>query len=101
MSDTLERIQNWYESNCNDDWEHTYGIKIENCDNPGWMVTVDLEDTYLENIEFETTEYQKEDENNWIHCKKSEYKFKGAGGPQNLDELLVVFLNWAESHAPQ
>jgi hypothetical protein len=101
MSNNLERIQNWYESNCNGDWEHSYGIKIENLDNPGWMVTLDLEDTFLEEVGFEPIEYQKDEENDWIHCKKSEQKFKAVGGPQKLDELLEVFLNWAESHAPE
>ncbi len=48
----LEELQNWYLSECNEDWEHSYGVKIETLDNPGWSVTINLEDTYLETIEF-------------------------------------------------
>lgn len=101
MNKTIERLQNWYHANCNEDWEHTYGIKIENCDNPGWLVTIDLEDTYLQETVFELTQYQKTDENNWVHCKKEQFKFKGAGGPEKLDEILTIFLNWAELHEPK
>ena len=35
-------LSDWYESNCNDDWEHGYGVKIETLDNPGWLVQIDL-----------------------------------------------------------
>lgn len=31
-------LSNWHKLNCNGDWEHTYGIKIETLDNPGWLV---------------------------------------------------------------
>ena len=31
----LEWLMNWYESNCDGDWEHSYGVKIESLDNPG------------------------------------------------------------------
>jgi len=100
MNNTLERLQRWYELNCNEDWEHTYGVKIENCDNPGWLITIDLEDTYLQNLTFKTTQHQNADENDWIICKKDNFKFKGAGGPQKLEEMLIVFLEWAEKYEP-
>ncbi len=100
MKNNLNRIQNWYEANCNDDWEHTYGIEITNIDNPGWSVEIDLADSYLQEIGFNSLKYQKENENNWVHCAKEKYKFVGYGGPQKLDELLGIFLDWAEKHEP-
>jgi hypothetical protein len=33
----LNELQVWYGAQCNGSWEHTYGIKIETLDNPGWM----------------------------------------------------------------
>ena len=42
-------IQEWFFSQCNDVWEHSYGIKIDTLDNPGWSVLVDLHGTELEN----------------------------------------------------
>jgi Immunity protein 53 len=43
----LQELQQWYQSQCNGDWEHTYGVKIDTLDNPGWSVTIELADTYL------------------------------------------------------
>lgn len=43
--DTLQELQRWYRSQCNGDWEHSYGVKIDTLDNPGWSVTVELADT--------------------------------------------------------
>ena len=98
MTNVLERLQRWYFLNCNGDWEHTWGVKIENIDNPGWMLTVDLEDSCLQNILFQPSKHQGEDENDWVHCVKEGYKLRGACGPNNLNELLTLFLDWAEKH---
>lgn len=44
---TLEVICNWFSSQCDGDWEHEYGIKIETVDNPGWVITIDITYTSL------------------------------------------------------
>jgi hypothetical protein len=41
----LERLQRWYLGECNGDWEHSYGVRIDTLDNPGWIVTIDLHET--------------------------------------------------------
>jgi hypothetical protein len=33
--DLLKRLQDWYVSQCDGGWEHTYGISIDTLDNPG------------------------------------------------------------------
>lgn len=43
----LQEIQSWYISNCNGDWEHSFGVSIDTLDNPGWSVRIDLADTGL------------------------------------------------------
>lgn len=48
----LQWVQNWYQSQCDGDWEHEYGIMIETVDNPGWYLTVNLIGTECENFEF-------------------------------------------------
>ena len=101
MDATLRRLQNWYAANRNGDWEHTYGVKIENIDNPGWMLTVELTDTYLQGVEFSEVRIQRKEETDWIHCNTEKYLFKGACGPYNLEELLLVFLEWAEKEQPK
>ena len=99
-TDPLWRLQQWYSANCNGDWEHTYGVHIGNIDNPGWRLTVELADTYLYELPFETRQVQRDDENDWLHCSKTEGKIQGSCGPLNLDELLCVFLDWAEANEP-
>ena len=96
----IKRLQNWYASMCNNDWEHTYGIFISNIDNPGWSLKVELKDTYLYNVDFKRLKKQRKNENDWIICKIEEGNFQGYGGPRNLDELLKIFLNWAEKNSP-
>ena len=44
MNSLLNRIQDWYKINCDGDWEHSYGYKIETLDNHGWSVIIDLKD---------------------------------------------------------
>ncbi|WP_417794393.1 immunity 53 family protein [Terasakiella pusilla] len=92
----LKRLQDWYASMCNDDWEHTYGIFISNIDNPGWSFKVELQDTYLEDVQFKKIQIQRQDENDWIICMVDKNCFQGYGGPCNLNDLLETFLDWAE-----
>lgn len=94
--ETLERLQNWYFAQCNGDWEHEYGIFIENADNPGWIVTIDITETNLEDKNFEEINVEQT-EKNWFFCRVEDKKFKGFGGPFNLSEILEVFLAWTEN----
>jgi hypothetical protein len=99
--DLIVKLQKWYLAQCNLDWEHTYGIKIGNLDNPGWTLEVDLIDTYLENILFEKISYGMGIEaetsgNEWLVCEVKEGKFEAAGGPEKLQEMISIFLAWAD-----
>ena len=68
----LEKLQHWYQLHCDDDWEHSYGISIETLDNPGWKISVDLTDTLLENVEFQSVQVGNSESKNesWIFCYK-------------------------------
>ena len=99
----LADLQEWYESQCDGDWEHSYGIKIGNIDNPGWEVKIDLRDTELENIEFSEVSYgvgqqAEASGDDWLLCRKVENEFDGCGGPRKLTEILEVFLKWAQKN---
>jgi len=95
-SDALARLERWYRSMCNGDWEHTYGITLETVDNPGWMFTVELTDTPLENKPFETIA-TRVDDTDWLHCAVKDRQFRGSGGIGNLERIIEIFLDWAES----
>ncbi|QUM84894.1 MULTISPECIES: immunity 53 family protein [unclassified Moritella] len=103
MSKMIE-LQNWYLSQCNEDWEHCYGIKIETLDNPGWSVSIELSDTYLEDIKYPEFCYgmgvdADTSGNEWLDSKVESNTFKGYGGPHKLEEIITVFLAWAKSNA--
>ncbi|MGZ3763020.1 MAG: Imm53 family immunity protein [Mucilaginibacter sp.] len=62
MNNSLQFLQDWYASNCDRDWEHSFGIKIETLDNPGWAITIDLEATKWEDLKFsENVELSEDD----------------------------------------
>ena len=99
--ENIKRLQKWYRSQCNEDWEHQYGIKIETLDNPGWAVKIDLVNTYLEEIPFEKVAYGIGEQaelsgEDWLVCEVKGGQFTGFAGPFKLTEILDIFLNWAE-----
>lgn len=89
----IDWLQEWYLSHCNGEWEHRYGLAIDTIDNPGWSVKIDLLGTGLQGEEFLRLEIERSDED-WIHCWVDDHQFNGAGGPQNLREILCVFRDW-------
>src|SRR4051794_11163370 len=102
----LSKLEKWYRSQCNGEWEHSGGIKIDTLDNPGWSLEVSLKGTSLEGFEFkersygihgigESAETSGED---WVTCKVEQNVFKGFGGPFKLEEILGTFLDWADGN---
>ena len=95
--DELSWLSHWYYRHCDGDWEHDNGVKIDTLDNPGWTISINLESTELEFEEFNAVELERS-ENDWIHCRIEENKFRIACGPLNLSEALKIFREWAELH---
>ena len=93
-------LQDWYQSQCDEDWEHTYGIEIRTLDNPGWLVLIDLDGTELENVSLESFKEEISD-SDWVHCLKKGNKFQGAGDPQKLTRIIDFFKDWALSARSQ
>jgi len=94
----LQWLQKWYLSQCYEDWESDYGIKIGTLENPGWSIKIDIIYTGLENKSFEKVEIEKND-NDWIHCWVKDLVFLGYCGPENLDELIKIFRDWVENNS--
>ena len=89
-----KQLAAWVADHCNDDWEHSYGVKIETLDNPGWALHIDLADTALLKKQFTPLKSDRAD-NDWIDCRVENAVFHGYGGLQNIDELIAIFLSWA------
>ena len=98
--DVLVALQKWFESQCDGDWEHQHGIKIETCDNPGWWVKIDLTDTPLHSRPFTAIAENVgadgfPDGPRWLHCQVKEGVWQGAGDETKLTLILQAFLTWA------
>lgn len=99
---TLSELQAWYQDQCNDVWEHRYGVKIDTCDNPGWWVKIDLADTPFERKRFDSISVNVDSnghqtEASWLTCEVIDSVWEGAGDPTRLEEILRLFLDWAKS----
>jgi hypothetical protein len=95
---SLERLENWYESHCNGDWEHQYGVEIGTLDNPGWSITFDLTGTRSENKIFDQVKLERT-KNDWVQCWVDNRKFNAACGPKNLSEVINIFCEWVDRSA--
>jgi hypothetical protein len=93
-SNRLYALTNWYLASCNGIWEHSYGIKIDTLDNPGWAITIDLVGTSLEGRTFQPISFL-DDESDWMVCQLIDEKFVSSCGPLLLELAISVFLNWA------
>lgn len=93
-TDPLVQLSDWYARHCDGEWEHTYGIKIDTLDNPGWSVCVDQHGTELETRELESI-HLDEGEMNWMTCVKANSVFKGTGDPAKLSKIIQAFLRFS------
>ncbi|QDY78774.1 immunity 53 family protein [Streptomyces qinzhouensis] len=90
----LDWLQSWYASQCDGDWEHTWGVAIETLDNPGWAVRIDLEGTGLADREYPEHQVTR-GEHDWVTAWTADKAFRIACGPGNLAEALALFRSWA------
>ncbi len=93
MKETIERIQDWYKINCNGDWEHSYGYKIETLDNPGWAIKIDLAETALENLEFQREYQNPKNDNDWFQIRTENKILNIYCGPENMKSTFEIFFD--------
>jgi Immunity protein 53 len=86
----IEWLQEWYKQQCNEDWEHEYGIIIRTIDNPGWSVEIGLKNTKLENLSIPYTLTEKS-ENDWMGFSVKDNTFIGAGDSGKLSAIIELF----------
>lgn len=94
-NDILIWLEDWYNSNCNGDWEHDYGITIETIDNPGWYIKIDLKNTIFENEKI-PYELNENNESDWYGYKVENAEFVATGDVYKLSFLLELFRKFVE-----
>ena len=95
MTNYVKWLEKWYKDNCYDEWEQSYGVKIDTLDNPGWMVTIDIIYTELEDKEFPMLKIDNSDDD-WVQCKVEGGQFVGAGDKTKLSYIITQFKEWVE-----
>jgi hypothetical protein len=90
--DALYLLQRWYLTQCDGEWEHGYGVKIETLDNPGWSLRVELKDTDLERLVIDWSRVERS-EHDWLHWRVHDGTYEAFCGPTNLNEAIVAFLD--------
>lgn len=95
-NDALEFLTTWFARQCDGDWEHDLGIRIETLDNPGWSVDVRIGDTALQGL---VTEWHKQEQSpdEWLHWRSTGDMFEARCGPMNLSDALDAFQAFAQT----
>jgi Immunity protein 53 len=96
--DNFSWLEDWYNRQCDGDWEHMSGVKIESLDNPGWSVVIDLNGTRYDEVQSRDLLDERTDEINWIVCKIQDGKFQGYGGAAMLGKIVQAFRKWIEQY---
>lgn len=96
MDEIISWIEKWPLENSNQKVNGESNFLIRTLDNPGWKVFVNLKGTELENKPFSIIRINRS-EDDWIYCIVQDYEFKSACGPENLIEVLLIFINWCDT----
>ena len=91
----LAWLQQWYLSCCDGSWEHSYGVRVDTLDNPGWALKIDLPEG-IDAATFTAFERHRS-ESEWLVCRIEEESFAAYCGPTQLSDAIQVFRSWIES----
>lgn len=91
----LDFLKTWYQEQCNGDWEHEFGVRIETLDNPGWWLRIGLIDTDAEG-QVLAGDHRELTEGRWIHSKSDGERYEATCDPLSLDDMLLGFREFVE-----
>lgn len=97
MHDVIALLQEWYAAQCNGDWEHSYGVKIDTLDNPGWILKVDLRETEWEDLSVSLVRTFVAD-NNWMQYEVAGSCFTACGDVGKLVSMIEQFIRMVWPH---
>ncbi|QCO35680.1 MULTISPECIES: Imm53 family immunity protein [Leptospira] len=94
-------LMKWYQSQCDGDWEHEYGLKINTNKNQAWQVEIDIRFTELHEFELDTALEQK-GTNNWYSFSIKDGRFLAEGDSKKLPIILEKFKEiWTTNAEPR
>ena len=90
----LKALQEWYATMCDGDWEHSFGVRIETVDNPGWVLSIDIAGTPVSgqvcNVDREFPDQE------WLQIRCDGKTFDVACGPRSLDRGIAAFIRFSD-----
>lgn len=91
MAINIPILLEWFDAQCDGDWEHQFGWSIVTLDNPGVYIKIDLDQTYLAKIPLEEIEVENSD-NDWCSVRKIDNGLclEGAGSTSQMDYMIKV-----------
>ncbi|MFI2362997.1 Imm53 family immunity protein [Promicromonospora sp. NPDC019610] len=89
----LNELQEWYALQCDGDWEHSFGVKVDTVDNPEWVVSVDIVGTPIAGSTI--TSYEEFPYGEWLRIDCDGKVFGIGCGPRSLDRGVAAFLEFA------
>ncbi len=90
----IEFLQAWYKGRCNGEWEKVKGVTIETMETPGWMVTIDLDETALASAAMRPVKIERSP-GDWMECRVEHGQFIGMGDAGKLPAILQTFEKFA------
>lgn len=89
---------NWRNSQCNGDWEHSFGVHLTtSTDKPGWHLKIDVAETNLERAALEQISAWRSNDD-WYSYEVKNSVFAGKGGVENLSDILHGFRAYAKAY---
>ncbi|MCG6168926.1 Imm53 family immunity protein [Leptospira sanjuanensis] len=83
-------LMEWFQSQCDGDWEHEYGIAINTNLDRGWQVKIEVNFTELDSVSIDRTLIQN-GEDDWYSFSLKDGKFLAEGDPKKLRTILEKF----------
>ena len=95
--DALAWLQDWFAANCDGEWEQQWNVNLTTTDDPGWFLSIPLQDTELEGRPFTRTEHNTKLDQSWWICQIGEGHFLAACGRRDLAAVVRIFRDWAQA----
>ena len=95
--DALAWLQDWFAARCDGEWEEQWNVNLTTTDDPGWFLSIPLQDTELEGRPFTRTEHNTKLDQSWWICQIGEGHFLAACGRRDLAAVVRIFRDWAQA----
>lgn len=98
QNNLIQWLTDWTKKQCDDDWEHEYGVKIISTDNPGWYIEIDLINHIPEIDNKPWINFEVDNSDDWIGFKIEDKVFKGSCTINRLGYLLTFIKRFIEEN---